>query len=213
MKHTTEKPREYADRLHELRKDRGMSQEELGQLLGVQKTAIYKYEKGLTSIPQNKIAKICDIFGVPADYLLGRSNETPEELRKFIKIKFYDRWTVNGPIQSKIPEIGYEVPKNEAKIVEKNFFAIKFMGDSMYPFYMDGDIVVIEKGVDFNTGEDVLLSIGESDAVIRKCSKEPNGLLIKAINPIFPPKFYTFEELTTIPVNILGRVKQITRKF
>ena len=43
MKHPTEKPREYADRLHELRKNRGMSQEELGQLLGVQKTAIYKY--------------------------------------------------------------------------------------------------------------------------------------------------------------------------
>ena len=212
MKHL-EKTRQYADRLHQLRKDRGMSQEELGNLIGVQKTAIYKYEKGLTSIPQNKIAKICDIFGVPADYILGRSNETPAELRKFVKIKLYDRWTVNGPIESRISEIGYEVPKSEVKTVEKNYFAIKFMGESMYPFYMDSDIVIIEKGVDFKTGDDILLSIGESDAIIRKCSKDPDGILIKAINPIYPTKLYTFKDLDSIPVKIIGTVKQIIRKF
>ena len=211
MKHI-EKPRHYAQRLHQLRKERGMSQEELGNLLGIQKTAIYKYEKGLTSIPQNKIAKICDIFGVPADYLLGRSNESPEDLRRFIKIKLYDKWTADGPIESKESNIGYEVPSEESNKIESSFFAIRFMGESMSPFYIDGDIVVIEKGSDFNTGNDILLTIGKSDAIIRTGSKEPNGILIKATNPIFQPQFYNFDEMASMPINVLGKVRQIIRK-
>ena len=211
MKHI-DKPTIYAERLHQLRKENGLSQEELGHLLGVQKTAIYKYEKGLTSIPQNKIAKICDIFGVPADYLLGRSNEAIADFKKFIKIKLYDKWTIDGPQEAKESEIGYEITKEEIKKGKNAFFAIKYIGESMSPFYMDNDIVIIEKSSDFNTGQDILLTIGKSDAIIRKCSKEPNGILIKATNTIFPTQFFNFDEMASLPINILGKVRQIIRK-
>lgn len=211
MRHM-EKPTIYAERLHQLRKERKISQEELGRLLGVQKTAIYKYEKGLTSIPQNKIAKICDIFGVPADYLLGRSNESPENIKKFIKIKLYEKWNFNGPVEGKESEIGYEITKEEMKKGKDVFFGIKYIGESMSPFYMDSDIVIIEKTSDFNTGQDILLTIGKSDAIIRKCSKEPNGILIKTTNSIFPAKFYNFDEMNSLPIRILGIVRQIIRK-
>ena len=59
-------------RLRELRKDSKMSQEDLGKLLGVTKVSISGYENG-TRIPSLDILHgILDVFGISADYLLGR---------------------------------------------------------------------------------------------------------------------------------------------
>ena len=59
-------------RLRELRKENKMSQEDLGKLLGVTKVSVSGYENG-TRVPSLDILNgILDIFGVSADYLLGR---------------------------------------------------------------------------------------------------------------------------------------------
>lgn len=59
-------------RLRELRKENKMSQEDLGNLLGVTKVSVSGYENG-TRVPSLDILNgMLDVFGVSADYLLGR---------------------------------------------------------------------------------------------------------------------------------------------
>ena len=59
-------------RIKELRKISGMSQEELGKRVGVQRVAIQKYEKGyVTNIPLATIEKIAGVFDVSPTYLVG----------------------------------------------------------------------------------------------------------------------------------------------
>lgn len=59
-------------RLRELRKENKMSQDDLGKLLGITKVSVSGYENG-TRIPSLEILNgILDVFGVSADYLLGR---------------------------------------------------------------------------------------------------------------------------------------------
>lgn len=59
-------------RLRELRKENKMSQEDLGKLLGITKVSVSGYENG-TRVPSLDILNgILDVFGVSADYLLGR---------------------------------------------------------------------------------------------------------------------------------------------
>ena len=59
-------------RLKKLRKQKQISQTELGNLLGVTKVSVSGYENG-TRIPSMDILiKILDVFQVSADYLLGR---------------------------------------------------------------------------------------------------------------------------------------------
>ena len=49
-----------------------MTQEELGNRLGVQKSAIRKYEKGIVdNIPRSRIALMAEIFGVDPVWLMG----------------------------------------------------------------------------------------------------------------------------------------------
>lgn len=59
-------------RLRELRKENRLSQEKLGNILGVSKVSVSGYESG-SRIPSLEVLnKILDFFGISADYLLGR---------------------------------------------------------------------------------------------------------------------------------------------
>ncbi len=64
------------ERIFELRKEKKLVQEKLGEYIGVSKQTISKYEKG-TKIPSREnVEKLADFFGVPVDYLLGKSDST-----------------------------------------------------------------------------------------------------------------------------------------
>ena len=69
-----------------LRTISGMSQEELGRRVGVQRAAINKYEKGsVTNIPIATIEKIAKVFDVSPNFIVGwddtKSNPLAAEVR------------------------------------------------------------------------------------------------------------------------------------
>ncbi|MBQ3392607.1 MAG: helix-turn-helix transcriptional regulator [Lachnospiraceae bacterium] len=59
-----------ADKIIELRKKNGWSQEELAEMLGVSRQSISKWESAQSVPDMNRILKLSDIFGVTTDYLL-----------------------------------------------------------------------------------------------------------------------------------------------
>lgn len=65
--------------LKKLRLDRGYTQEELGRLLNVQKSAISKYERGAVLPPGDVLLRLADIFGVSVDELLGHTPPAPAD--------------------------------------------------------------------------------------------------------------------------------------
>ena len=61
------------NRLKDLRTEADMSQEQLARLLVKKHQAISKYERGQLDLDTATIARLCEIFGCTADYLLGLS--------------------------------------------------------------------------------------------------------------------------------------------
>jgi len=59
------------ERLKEIRKIHKMTQIELGNKLGLTQSQIAKYESGFLSLDAKLIIKICKVFNVSSDYLLG----------------------------------------------------------------------------------------------------------------------------------------------
>lgn len=58
-------------RLREVRKAKGLTQGELGDLIGVGKSAICCYEKETRNPTLEAVLEMIHVFGVSADYLLG----------------------------------------------------------------------------------------------------------------------------------------------
>ncbi len=70
------------DIIRELRLKNGMTQEELGAILGVQKSAIRKYESGLVeNIPRSSILKMATLFNVKPSYLMGWEDEDTTQIQ------------------------------------------------------------------------------------------------------------------------------------
>ena len=60
----------FADKLIDLSKKNGWSQEELAEQLDVSRQSISKWESAQSTPDMNRILKMSDIFGVSTDYLL-----------------------------------------------------------------------------------------------------------------------------------------------
>lgn len=63
------------NRLKALRTQNDLKQTELANKLGVQSSAISKYENGQLEISNELLIKLADIFDVSTDYLLGRTDD------------------------------------------------------------------------------------------------------------------------------------------
>ena len=64
-------------KIQTLRKQRGLSQEQLAEILGVSRQAVSKWEAGQSVPDIDKIVLICDYFGVTTDYIL-RNEKLPK---------------------------------------------------------------------------------------------------------------------------------------
>lgn len=69
------KPETIGLRLRQARKDKGLSQNELGALVGVSGTAIMRYEKGEREPKIEQLQKIAGALELPFAYLLGTTDD------------------------------------------------------------------------------------------------------------------------------------------
>ena len=78
----------FEEKIVELRKQKGLSQEELAERLGVSRQAVSRWELGQTLPDIVNLVQLCELFGVSADYLVKEEaskrnsadvEENPEE--------------------------------------------------------------------------------------------------------------------------------------
>ena len=68
-----------AEKIMQLRKQRGWSQEELADKLGISRQSVSKWESGMSIPDLDKILKLGGVFGVSTDYLLKEELEECEQ--------------------------------------------------------------------------------------------------------------------------------------
>ena len=83
---------EFQQRLYELRKQSGLSQEGLASLLGVTRQAVQKWESGSSRPDMDNLAALARYFNVSLDYLVtGEERSAPPPAATIIN-NYYSRW-------------------------------------------------------------------------------------------------------------------------
>ena len=67
----------FQERLITLRKQQGLSQEQLGYELGVTRQTVSKWELGVTTPEMDKLIQLSDFFHISIDELVGRGTPEP----------------------------------------------------------------------------------------------------------------------------------------
>ncbi len=102
----------------------------------------------------------------------------------------------------------------DKKLADGNeLFALKVHGDSMSPVLIEDDIVIVKKQDDFENGDIVVAIVNGDEATIKKGKKNENSILLQPLNPSYEPLIFTYDEMESIPVKIIGIVKQLKREF
>lgn len=66
---------EYIRRIRDLREDNDLTQQRVADYLGTSQTMYARYERGASELPIRHLLKLCELYDVSADYLLGISKE------------------------------------------------------------------------------------------------------------------------------------------
>ena len=219
----------FAERLKQLRLEKQLTQEQLGKILNVRKTTISMYENG-KSTPNDEIKlKLCELFNVSMDYLIGNAkyknwaeydNEIGEEKLKslkaeidflnsidFVPIPILGRIAAGVPITAQEDRIGTEVIPRKWN---GEFFGLVVRGTSMEPTIKDGDVVIVRVQNDIDDDEVGAILIAD-DVTLKRIRKSPLGITLIGDN--FPPKFYSNDEIIALPIKILGKIIEFRRKM
>lgn len=200
-----------AERLKELRTKKGLSQAQLAKILNIDRSTVNKYESG-QSRPIRYINKLADLFGVSADYILGLDGESRKEQNpppKIVKIPVLGYAAAGIPIEAITDIEDYEeIP---AEIAEKGkYFAWRVKGYSMSPRFLPGDMAIVKVQENCSGGDLCIVQIGGSEAAMKQVYKKANGIVLVALNPmVFPPHFFTADEVQNLPVQIIGVVAEV----
>lgn len=202
-----------ADRIKERRLQMAYTQEELAKKLGLQKSAIAKYENGrVENIKRSVIAEMANVLECSPSYLMGWDEASPKSHKKGIVINVLGRVAAGVPLEA-IEDIidTEEISEEMAKTGE--FFGLQIDGDSMEPRMQKGDVVIVRKQDDAESGDVVIAMINGNDATCKRLRKYRDGIELVSNNPIYKPMFFSNEEIISKPVKIIGKVVELRGKF
>lgn len=192
-------------RLRQLRKERGMSIEDMAKICGVAASTYGRWETGSNS-PYRKIEVLANFFNVSTDYLMTGNESPKDEKRNIVRVPVLGRVAAGIPIDA-IQEIeGWEeMYKPGAK--DGEYFGLHIKGASMEPRMRDGDIVIVRRTEAFESGDTCIVLVNGNEATCKIVQKQSNGITLIGYNiAVYPPHFYSAAEIEELPVKIIGVV-------
>ena len=188
-----------------------MKQEELSKIINVSQASLSGYENEKFEPDNKTLLHLASYFGVSTDYLLGNEDVPWSFAKQEKKIPVFRRIRAEWSVQNAKEIIGYE-EISEDMVRQGNFFAIKAHGDSMEPRIQDGDIVIMHKQSEAESGNVVAVSISGNEATIQKIVKYESGLTLISYNPKYDPVSYSKADVIRLPIIVLGKAVELRGK-
>lgn len=200
----------FNERLKTLRIQQKMTQSELAKKIYISQPAYSKYEVGTASPNPETLSKIADALDVSVDYLLGSDSQPARP--GYIRIPVLGRVAAGIPIDAIEEVIDWEDISAEAA-GDGEYFGLQIKGHSMEPKISDGDVVIVRRQPDVDSGDIAVVLVNGDDATVKKVKKSPQGVTLIPSNPAYEPMYYSNKEIESLPVQILGRVVELRAKF
>lgn len=197
--------------LKALRKQNKLTQVRLSEILNLDKSSIAKYETTGTIPSKDILIKISQLFGVSIDFLLGNDENTQKQSTGVLV-------PVLGEVRGGIPiEAIQEILDYEEITPEMahqgDHFGLRVTGDSMEPKFSPGDVVIVRKQPDVESGDFAVVYVDGDFATVKKIIKNGTSIMLVPLNNNYAPTVYTEPEIMSIPVTILGKVVELRAKF
>lgn len=190
--------------LKQLRKQRGLSQQELADHFGYKSfTTIQKWEDGSSLPPTKLLSQLASFYQVSLEELLGIPRQIAVPILGTVR---------GGPLRTAEQEftgIEYIEPSEGDP---DNHFYLEVIGDSMINArIMPGDLVYVRRQATVESGDIAVVLVGD-EATVKRVYFRNTTLILHPENPLYADLVFSDAECESKPVRILGKVIHIKIK-
>lgn len=165
----------------------------------------------------DRLYKIAEYFDLPMEYFLDDSERLDY---------YYEK--IQGQIENYLNGISKPVYRASAgqgayndtytvdsiSMGEDGYEYAEVVGDSMLPELRDGDVIKIEPTSQTSPKDFTLIKIDGNDCTVKFVEVVDNGIWVRASNKeVFADRFYTIQDVLTLPITIIGKVVAFRRSF
>lgn len=211
----------FSNRLKKALEYSNMRQVDLVEKTGLDKTLINKYLAGLMKAKQDKLTILADALNVNEIWLMGYEVPMDRNLNSLNITPISELNQIQIPLLGKV-KAGYDYLADENKIGRlyldyvpsdpENYYALQVTGNSMEPLFSNGDIAIVHKQDDFESGNTCIVLINGDEATVKKVVRMEDGIDLIAMNPYYPVRHFSSEDMQKIPVKIIGKVVEARKR-
>lgn len=203
----------FSKRLSEMMQQENINQVELSRIIGVSESTVGKWILCKSMPRMGIIQKLADHFHVGKSYFLEEAPKDNSPTGRGVRIPVLGRVVAGIPIEAVEEILDYEEITPELAATGE-FFALQVRGDSMLPKLEEGDVVIVKKQEDVETGDIAIVLVNGDEATIKQIKKVDGGIMLYGFNPdVYEPHFYSNQQIEELPVRILGKVIESRRSW
>lgn len=198
------------NRIKEARLRKSLKQADLAASLNVKQNTLSNWETGRTEPDIDSLRIMAKILETSVGFLIGNDEENGT-----IRIPVLGSVPAGIPLEAIEDIIDWEEIPQSMSAGGKEYFALEVKGDSMWPDYLPGDVVIVRKQPTCNSGDDCVVYVNGYDATLKqvRLNDADQSLTIIPRNQSYPPRTFSREEIQSLPVTIAGVVVELRRKI
>lgn len=181
----------------------GLTLEEVGDIVGVGKSTVRKWENGMIeNMKRDKIALYAKALRVSPLFIMGMPEESSKVLPiNIIKIPILGEIACGDPIIAEENIEGYREELVDL-LPSGNLFYLKARGNSMNPTIPTGSYVLIREQPEVEENEIAAVLVnGDAEATLKRVKHQGDMVMLVADNSDYPPYIITEDN----PARILGK--------
>lgn len=203
----------FSKNLNNLLSHRNKTQKEVADAISVSPQTFNTWCQGIALPRMGKVQRLADYFNIEKSDLIDEKKESPEKpRRKGVAVKVLGRVAAGIPIEA-IEDIIDTEEISEEMANTGDFFGLQIRGNSMEPRMCEGDVVIVRRQEDAESGDIVIALINGDDATCKRLRKYRDGIELISINPTYEPMFFSNDDILSKPVRIIGKVVELRGKF
>lgn len=190
-------------RIKQLRERRGLTLEQVGEHVGVNKATVQRYESGEIDIKRNVAIKLAEVLGADPAYIMGWTEELPDNVIPMPELRRVPRL---GTIACGVPILAEQNIEGYDQVPDwvKCDFTLTCKGDSMINARIrDGDIVCIKSQPEVENGQIAAVLVEgefESEATLKRVRYVDGGVALWPENPNYAPMIFTGADVNKVRV-------------
>lgn len=211
IKRGTESPelmKQFVQNLRSVLAVRELSNNAFAKLMSVSPTTVSYWLNGKNFPEMNRINQMSEVLNCSISELLP-TDDAP----KTVKIPVLGSVIAGIPISAITDILGYEeIPEHLART--GTFFGLRVKGNSMEPEMREDDILIVKKESTIENGAIGVVLFDGEDATVKKVMKSKEGITLVGYNvTVYPPHFYSNNDIMEKRIQIIGHVIQIRRNL